>query len=281
MDSFAFHIKLTPSKPWSEIAISWLSEFDFNAFEETETGLVAYTEMADSTEQNNILSKISDWAKENDIAESVEVERIAQQNWNAIWESDFQAVNVEDKLHIIAPFHDKPKTTGLIVVIQPQMSFGTGHHQTTWMMSKALLELDSIPSKVLDMGTGTGILAILAEKLGAKEILAIDIEEWSAENTKENAQRNSCQNITTLHGDIDLIQDEKFGLILANINKNVLKLHLERYKDSLIKNGILMLSGFFETDVPELLNYAESLGFEKQKMFVRETWAALQLELKK
>ena len=280
MDSFAFHITLTPPKPWSEIAISWLSDFDFNAFEETETGVVAYTEMADEKVHASIQSKISDWAKENDITESVEIERIPQQNWNAVWESDFQPVNVEDKLHIVAPFHEKPKTDGLIIEIQPQMSFGTGHHQTTWMMSKALIELESIPSDVLDMGTGTGILAILAEKLGASDILAIDIEEWSAENTRENAIRNSCKNITTLHGDIDLIKDKKFGLILANINKNVLKSHLGRYKDSLNKNGILMLSGFFETDVPELFEHSERLGFVIQKTFVKETWAALQLELK-
>jgi ribosomal protein L11 methyltransferase len=281
MDSFAFHITLDPPKPWSEIAISWLSEFDFNAFEETENGIIAYTELDDQKAHELVKSKMDDWAKENNISVKTDIERIEQQNWNAVWESDFQPVNVEDKLHIIAPFHQKPATNGLVVEIQPQMSFGTGHHQTTWMMSKALLELDKIPESVLDMGTGTGILAILVEKLGAKDILAIDIEEWSADNTRENAKRNGCKNITTLHGDVDLIEHKKFGLILANINKNVLKSHMERYRDSLNKNGVLMLSGFFETDVQELLKFAESLGFVKQKMFVRETWAALQLELKK
>jgi ribosomal protein L11 methyltransferase len=280
MDSFAFHIDITPPKPWSEIAISWLADLDFDAFEETEKGLLAFTQENDPAEHDKIKAKIISWSNKSEIISSIHIEKIPQQNWNAIWESDFQPVSVEDKLIIVAPFHEKPKTSALVVEIQPQMSFGTGHHQTTWMMSKALLELKSMHDRVLDMGTGTGILAILAEKLGAKEILAIDIEEWSAVNTRENAERNQCKNITTLHGDIELIENKKFGLILANINKNVLKLHLERYRNSLENQGVLMLSGFFETDVPELMDYAESLGFEKINEFKKETWAALQLQLK-
>jgi len=279
MDSFAFHINIEPAKPWSEIAISWLAEEGFDAFEETEVGLVAYTDENTTPNLQKPLDLIKNWAEKSKIHCTVDIERIEQKNWNAIWESDFKPVNVEDRLLIVAPFHDKLETNGLVVVIQPQMSFGTGHHQTTWMMSKALLDLENLPSKILDMGTGTGILAILAEKLGAKDIMAIDIEEWSAENTKENAERNKCKNISTFHGDVDLIKGEQFGLILANINMNVLKSHMECYKNSLDQNGILLLSGFFETDVPELLKLTESLGFEKQKMFTKETWAALQLKL--
>ena len=280
MDSFAFHIKLKPSKPWSEIAISWLADEGFDAFEETEVGLIAYTDENATPETQKPLSLIKSWAENAKITCTVEIERIEQKNWNAIWESDFKPVNVDNRLLIVAPFHAKTETKGLVVEIQPQMSFGTGHHQTTWMMSKALMDLEKLPKRILDMGTGTGILAILAEKLGAQEIMAIDIEEWSAENTKENTLRNNCSKISTYHGDIDLIKDEKFGLILANINKNVLKLHMNRYKESLVDNGTLILSGFFETDVPELLQYAESLGFVKETILNKETWAAIQLKLK-
>lgn len=277
MNSFAFHIVLDPPKPWSEIAISWLANYSFNAFEETEFGIIAYTSESNTHEHERVQIDIANWANIVEIECSLRIETIPQQNWNAKWESDFQPVHVEDKLIILAPFHEKPETTSLVIEIQPQMSFGTGHHQTTWMMSKAILELESIPDKVLDMGTGTGILAILAEKGGAKEILAIDIEEWSVENTKENVARNNCSNIQPLLGDIESIEKKKFGLILANINKNVLKSHMESYRNSLEKEGILLLSGFFETDVPELMTHAQQLGFEKQKEYNRESWAALQL----
>jgi ribosomal protein L11 methyltransferase len=279
MDSFAFHINIKPTKPWSEIAISWLVEEGFDVFEETEAGIVAYTDANSTPNLQEPLDLIKTWAENSKIQCSVEIERIEQKNWNAIWESDFKPVNVEDRLLIVAPFHDKLETNGLVVVIQPQMSFGTGHHQTTWMMSKALLDLENLPAKILDMGTGTGILAILAEKLGAKDIMAIDIEEWSAENARENAVRNKCEHISTFHGDIDLINGKQFDLILANINLNVLKSQMESYKNSLDRNGILLLSGFFETDVPELLKLTQSLGFEKQKIFTKETWATLQLTL--
>ncbi len=280
MDTLAFHINPIPAQPWSEIAVSILADHGFNAFEDTEKGIIAYVDEESITSIEEIKDLLKQWADNASISCEIELERIEQKNWNAIWESDFQPVNVEDMLFIIAPFHEKPKTKGLVIEIQPQMSFGTGHHQTTWMMSKALMEFGRLPSKILDMGTGTGILAILAEKLGGKEIIAIDIEEWSAENTKENALRNNCVAIETFHGDIDLIENQKFGLILANINMNVLKLHMERYRDSLEPKGTLMLSGFFETDVPELMRIVESLGFERVKVFTKESWAALQLCLK-
>jgi ribosomal protein L11 methyltransferase len=155
------------------------------------------------------------------------------------------------------------------------MSFGTGHHQTTWMMSKLLLDMNTIPTSILDMGTGTGVLAILAEKLGAKDILAIDIEPWSVENTIENAERNSCKNIKSLCGDIDLIEGKKFDLILANINKNILKSHMNQYANALNPGSKLALSGFFESDVEELISFAKLHNFNYHYKLVKETWAAL------
>lgn len=279
MDTLVLHIKLVPPTPWSEIAISHLSETGCNAFEETKTGVVAYASL-DEVKEDELIAGFESWARENNIEFSLDTEIVKHQNWNAIWEADFQPVEVADHLTILAPFHDKANRKGLIVEIQPQMSFGTGHHQTTWMMSKAVFEYGDLPNSVLDMGTGTGILAIVAEKLGAQKILAIDIEEWSAENTRENAIRNACEKIETLHGDIDLIEGKKFGLILANINKNVLKAQFDKYVEALEADGRIIISGFFETDVEDMSSFAQNFGFEMEKKWNKESWAALQLKRK-
>ena len=276
MESLAFHIDIEPRLPWSEIAVSWLAEEGCNAFEETKNGIIAYGS-SDDIKREILLTKIENWGAENNIILTTKLEIVPYQNWNAVWEADFQPVEVEDFLTILAPFHDKQGKKGMLIEIQPQMSFGTGHHQTTWMMSKALFEYNNLPNDVLDMGTGTGILAILAEKLGAKNILAIDIEEWSAENTRENAIRNNCTHITTLHGDIDQIADKKFGLILANINMNVLKAQFIEYSRSLLPGGRIIMSGFFETDVNDLLRHVEKFGFILEKKWNKESWAAIQL----
>jgi ribosomal protein L11 methyltransferase len=260
-------------EPWNEVAIAALSELGFDSFVEFESGVEAYIDENKFDENRlneGILLEISQQIKTEKT-----IEKIPFQNWNAVWESDFHPVFVEDKLTILAPFHDHSLALGLPIIIQPQMSFGTGHHQTTWMMSKILLEMNNIPSRVLDMGTGTGVLAILAEKLGAKDVLAIDIEPWSVDNTIENAQRNNCENIKALCGDIDLIDIYKFDLILANINKNILKSHMEQYAKALESNSKLVLSGFFDTDSEELINYAKQYGLIFDSKIEKETWAAL------
>lgn len=275
MDYLEVKITLEPKDPWSEILVAELAEIGFESFVTNEDGVSAYAPEG-VVDEKEIWSRTSLANEIKDFRFNVELIRIPHQNWNATWEADFQPVEVEDYLKILAPFHDKPQTNAMIVEIQPQMSFGTGHHQTTWMMSKALFELGTIPEKVLDMGTGTGVLAIIAEKLGAKEILAIDIEDWSVENAKDNAERNNCSCIKAECGDVDLIECQEFGLILANINKNVLKRHLPDYYKAMNKNALLLLSGFFTTDENELITLAESLGLQLDKKFEKETWAALQ-----
>lgn len=276
MDYLELKVTLTPRDPWAEILSAQLVEVGFESFVEFENGVICYAPVSDATVdsavQNSFLSDL-----EAEVMVQIESQIIPHQNWNAQWESDFEPVYVEDYVSILAPFHDKSTAKGMIVEIQPQMSFGTGHHQTTWMMSKAIFELSEMPKKVLDMGTGTGVLAIMAEKLGANKILAIDIEDWSAENAAENALRNGCTKITSLCGDIDLISGQQFGLILANINKNVLMAHLPHYANSLEVNGVLLLSGFFDSDVDDLLRMAVDLGFEKVKVLNKDNWAAIQL----
>jgi ribosomal protein L11 methyltransferase len=274
MDYLELTINIQPREPWAEILVSQLAELGFESFVDTETGVLAYAQVTEIDLENAIKESIL--ASESEEFElDFESKIIPQQNWNALWEADFQPVEVEDRMTILAPFHDKSNAKGIIVEIQPQMSFGTGHHQTTWMMSKALLDLPEVPKTVLDMGTGTGVLAILAEKLGAENILAIDIEDWSVENTKENALRNGAKGIVALHGDIDLVEGKTFDLILANINKNILKSHLNQYSNSLLAGGMLMLSGFFETDVDELATAAKNENLTLQKVLNKETWAAM------
>ena len=274
MEYLELTVNINPRDPWAEILVAQLAEYGFESFVDTENGIQAYGHV----EQVRLSEAKEETILANELEEvelSIEEKIIPYQNWNALWEADFHPVEVEDKLTIVAPFHPKENIKGMIVEIQPRMSFGTGHHQTTWMMSTALLDLAEVPARVLDMGTGTGVLAILAEKLGAKEILAIDIEDWSVENAAENVQRNGCTAITTLHGDVDLISGKTFDLILANINKNVLKGHMQAYANALSAGGMLVLSGFFESDAEELIAAAEATGLKFTDMLGRETWAAL------
>lgn len=275
MDYIELTVNLLPKNPWSEILIAQLAESGYESFIDTENGILAYAQIKDVNLENLVRETFLEDVPV-DCKAYWEYKIIPQQNWNAKWEADFHSVEIEDYATILAPFHNQEDFKGLKVVIQPQMSFGTGHHQTTWMMVKALFELEEIPYKVLDMGTGTGVLAIVAEKLGAIRVLAIDIEDWSAVNAAENAKLNNCEIIECRCGDIDMVKDEKFGLILANINKNVLKSHMKSYSDALDSNGILIISGFFGSDVSELENVAGNYNLEKTKELARDEWAALQ-----
>lgn len=275
MDRIKVTYKFSEIDPWNEVAIATLSELGFDSFVEFDEGIEAYI---DENKFDSALLKEDVLAEiEQHVKTEVSIEKIPFQNWNAVWESDFTPVFVEDKLTILAPFHDKSLAVGLPIYIQPQMSFGTGHHQTTWMMSKILLDMSQVPSTVLDMGTGTGVLAILAEKLGSESILAIDIEPWSVDNTVENSERNGCEKIKALCGDIDLITGLQFDLILANINKNILKSHMKQYSKALKKGARLALSGFFDSDVEELVQHADQYGLVFDCKIVKETWAAITL----
>ena len=276
MDYLELTIDLQPRDPWAEVLVAELSELGFESFVDTESGIQAYAPVQDGITAD--LVEQTSLSGHPEVTVSVKSALIPHQNWNAKWEADFEPVEVDSRLVIIAPFHDAAAFPGREqIIIQPQMSFGTGHHQTTYLMSQYLLDLSEMPEKVLDMGTGTGVLAILAEKKGAKEILAVDIEPWSVENTDENAVRNKCTQISTLTGDIDVVTGSGFGLIVANINKNVLKSHLPHYHELLSKDGMLMLSGFFVSDVPELTDLAAKVGFEHVQTLEKETWAALKL----
>ncbi len=276
MDYLELKVSLEPVEPWGEILVAQLAEAGFESFMDFEEGILAYGRVDEVSLDKAVAESFLSEQPEG-VAIKVEFKVIEHQNWNAVWESDFEPVYVEEYLSILAPFHTRDNAPGMVVEIQPKMSFGTGHHQTTWMMSKALFELGKIPESVLDMGTGTGVLAIVAEKLGAQHILAIDIEDWSVENTLENAERNDCSRIEALCGDVDLIQGRTFGLIVANINKNVLKAHMGHYAEALEQGGILLLSGFFDSDVEELVTYANQFGLTETGSYRKDNWAGIKL----
>jgi ribosomal protein L11 methyltransferase len=194
MDYLELNIKISPIKPFNEIIVAQLAEIGFESFIDTDDGLIACVQVG-LTSLDEILNETILGENREDVDISFNHSIIKTKNWNEIWENNFEKVIVEDYATILAPFHDKNDTKGLIIEIQPKMSFGTGHHQTTWMMIKSMFELNKIYKNVLDHGTGTGILAIVAEKLGAEYILAVDIEEWAIENAIENAKNNNCKNI--------------------------------------------------------------------------------------
>lgn len=277
MDYLELTVSFHPRNPWAEILISQLAENGYESFVETEDGIQAYAQVVEINPAhpiaNTLLTEVN-----TQFTATWETKIIPQQNWNAVWEADFQPVEVEDYLTILAPFHDKTDKKGLLIEILPKMSFGTGHHQTTWMMAKALIELKKMPTNVLDMGTGTGVLAIIAEKRGATNVVAVDIEDWSIENTLENAERNTCFHIEAICGDIDVVREQKFGLILANINKNVLKSHLPDYARMLEENGVILLSGFFSSDVNELVAFAAAVGLSKTAELNKDNWAAVEFK---
>lgn len=276
MSHLEFQFKITPLKPWTEILIAYLSEIDFNGFYEVDGILKAFISSTDFDEL--IFSSLLGSLEGEDVEISYEKLEIENRNWNASWEANFDPVEIAQQLYIRAPFHEQKENFNSTIIIQPKMSFGTGHHQTTFLMCEAILRLDLVGKKVLDMGTGTGVLAILSEKKGSKDITAIDIEEWSIENCEENIVLNECTFIDTICGDVNLIDGKKFDVILANINKNVLKKHLPKYFDSLYENGLLYLSGFFSTDVSELKTLANQVGFKFISTTVKDEWAILILQ---
>lgn len=276
MNYIEISFELKPKSPWSDILTAYLAEIGFESFVDTEAGLQAYIqeELFDAELLQNVDVIVN---PPEELQLKYRVKTIAAQNWNATWESSFDPVIIDEDLAIVAPFHQTFPSTKYVITIEPKMSFGTGHHQTTRLMSKALFDLEDVPSRVVDMGCGTGVLAILAEKLGANQLLAIDVELWAYENTVENIERNSCRHIQAEHGDVSNIIGQQFDLILANINKNVLKADMQHYANCLPAGGRLFLSGFFTSDNDELLDVAKNCNLALDKTFQEENWSCLTL----
>lgn len=266
-----YHFTIEPKEPGSEILIAELGEKAFETFTETETGISAYVKK--DLWDENILDGIYILESEEFKIEYT-VEEIDQVNWNEEWEKNFEAIDVDGKCHVRAPFH--PKTNAEYdIVIEPKMSFGTGHHETTHMMIQHLLEMNVEGLKTLDMGCGTAILAILAEMKGAQPIDAIDIDNWCYLNSIENAERNNCKHISVYEGDAALLAGKKYDLIIANINRNILLNDMQSYFDCLNKGGIILFSGFYEEDIPFIDASCTEKGLTYVKKFQRNNWVSL------
>ena len=253
-----YHFTIAPLELGSEILIAELGEKAFESFIETETGISAYVQKdlwnEDILEDIQILTN-------PEFKIEYTFEEIEQVNWNEEWEKNFEPIDVDGKCHVRAPFHEKTNAE-FDIVIEPKMSFGTGHHETTHMMIQHLLETDVKGKKTLDMGCGTAILAILAEMKGAQPIDAIDIDNWCYLNSIENAERNNCKYISVYEGDASLLVGKKYDVIIANINRNILLNDMQQYVDCLNQNGILFLSGFYTEDIPAISESCTSKGLK-------------------
>ena len=251
----------------SDLLIAQLSEIGFSGFEEVEKSLKAFI-----PENDFIEAGVKEIAVNQHISFQKSV--IEETNWNAVWESNFQPVVVDNFVGIRADFHEPIVGVEYEIVITPKMSFGTGHHATTFMMIQQMRGIDFNGKSVFDFGTGTGILAILAEQSGAAKIVAVDYDEWSIENAEENLLRNNCLKFKLKKAD-HAESEEQFDIILANINKNVILDNFSSLKKLLAKKGILLLSGLLETDESEIVTAGNnnSLIFEGKQ--VLNKWMAL------
>tara|TARA_R110002073_G_scaffold57778_4_gene146709 strand:+ start:124371 stop:125204 length:834 start_codon:yes stop_codon:yes gene_type:complete len=267
----AYNFTVAPLQPAVEILIAELGYAGFESFVENEQGVTAYIQKEDDDE--HILDAI--YALKNDEFEiSFVKEEIAQVNWNSEWEKNFNQIQVDDLVSIRAPFHNNPNLK-YDIVIEPKMSFGTGHHETTHMMIQHLLDIDLTNKKVLDMGCGTGILAIFAEMKGAQPIDAIDIDAWCFENSVENCERNGCKHISVYEGDVALLTGKKYDVIIANINRNILLNDMEAYAHCLNDKGVLLLSGFYKEDISVINAEVEKYNLQLDRTIERHNWTAL------
>jgi len=254
-----------------EILIAELGSVGFESFTENENGVTAYIQKKDW--HGDILEDIQ-LLQSEEVEISYDIEEIEQVNWNSEWEKNFEAIQVDDLVSIRAPFHDNPNLK-YDIVIEPKMSFGTGHHETTHLMIRHLIDLDLEKKTVLDMGCGTGILAIFAEMKGAQRLDAIDIDDWCYKNSLENVERNHCKNISVYKGDASLLENKRYDVIIANINRNILVQDIPVYAKNLNKNGILLLSGFYVKDIPIINKVATKNKLQLEKQLERNSWVAL------
>lgn len=276
MNYVEYDFTITPTNETAaEILVAELAEVGFESFVDTERGLLAYVQ--EPLWHKDILNDIY-LLQNSDYHITYSYKTIQQVNWNEEWEKNFSPITVGDLCTVRATFHEAANTP-YEIIIDPKMSFGTGHHETTYMMLQFLLKEDLSDKKVLDMGCGTSVLAIMAEKRGATDVTAIDIDEWCVENSAENIARNTCKHIQVLLGDASaLAQFNHFDFIIANINRNILLSDIPLYTNVLADEGILLLSGFYESDMPAIIEKAKECGLSFVENIERNNWVAVKLK---
>ncbi len=257
----------------NDMMIAFLSQLSFDSFEEDEDGVTGYLpedKIDDALENalNDICSKYN---------MTFDIEEIENKNWNKEWESSFEPVAIKDFCLIKADFHRDIDTSNFeyTIDITPEMTFGTGHHETTYMMIDLMSKIAMENKTVLDFGAGTGVLSILAEKMGAKSILAIDIDPIAVENIEKNAIRNNCTKITAKEGDKAIVDKFYFNIVLANINRNVLEEEAQRLSLALRKGGFMLLSGILVEDKQRIISLYENNSMKLMKSIDKGKWSAL------
>ncbi len=276
MNYLELQLRLSPD--YTDILTAELAELGFESFVETDEGLNAYVKETDFDGKafQEIIAKYADQT-----AIAYEVSTLEKRNWNAEWEREYEPIEVVAQVRVRASFHVQDRYAEAArfrydIIIDPKMSFGTGHHETTAMMLEQQLGLDFIGKTVLDVGSGTGILAILAAKMGAQAVLAFDIEEWAVANARENAELNDCPQIEVFQGTIaDVDPNRHFDVVLANINRNVLLAEIPAYTHVLIEGGHLVVSGFYEQDAPDIRQKATETGLSFVKKMTNREWTSI------
>jgi ribosomal protein L11 methyltransferase len=266
-----YYFKVKPLQPAVEILIAELGYAGFESFVETEEGVTAYIQKEEWND--DILNDIQ-ILNSDEFEITYTFEDIEQTNWNEEWEKNFNPIVVDDVCAVRAPFHEKFNIQ-YDIIIEPKMSFGTGHHETTHMMIQHILNNDFQNKSVLDMGCGTAVLAILTELKGANPIDAIDIDNWCYINSLENVERNDCKYISVFEGDASLLKNKKYDVIIANINRNILLNDMKVYSSCLNKNGIMFLSGFYKDDIPLIQAECEKYMLKFEEKLEMNNWVSL------
>jgi ribosomal protein L11 methyltransferase len=269
MNYIEVYFELNPLQPASEILVAELTMIGFESFVEEANGLKAYIPINDFNK--NLMDRLQIF-KNPEFTISYMVSEIEDQNWNAKWEKEYEPVLVDNRCYIRAPFHQHRPEIDYEIIIKPQMSFGTAHHETTYQMIQYLLNEDVTDKSVLDLGTGTGILAILAQLKGAIKIDAIDNNEWAYKNACENVMKNKADKVNVLSGEIEIINNSQYDLILANINKNILINNMAYMARASKKGTPVIVSGFYKNDLQELVNVALIHGLHYTKHSESNNW---------
>lgn len=260
-----------PSEPDRELLMAELLQAGFDSFNEEEQVLRAY--IPAGSYRKEILDGIGYLADHPQV--SAEIRPLEDINWNKEWESNYQPVTLDNKCLVRAPFHTSVPGMQYDIIIEPKMAFGTAHHETTRLMAGRLMEMDVPGRQVLDMGCGTGILAILANKMGAKSVTGIDNDEWAWRNCEDNFRVNGIYNGQALLGDASLVVPDGYDIILANINRNVLLQDMSIYAEGLRKGGILLMSGFYEKDIEAIVASATGAGLDYKGSKSLNQWAVV------
>lgn len=269
-------IKVKANADFREIFIAELAELGFDTFQDEDELLIAYGELS-NINQVSVEEMLKSYQTHTSF--SYTFSQVEKQNWNEEWENNFDPIFVDDKCVVKAPFHTIEQSFDYEIIITPKMSFGTGHHATTHLMLSFLLEQPLEQKSAVDLGCGTGILAIMAAKKGATTIAACDIDPWCVENSEENFTLNNIKGVSVRLGTAieSFEKPSKFDVVLANINKNVLLGEMSHYCAIMNNNGQLFLSGFYEEDINDLVNHATTLGLTLVEKKTKDNWASIKL----